>query len=225
MPETVLSRPSGGELAPLADRCVQCGLCLPHCPTYRLDAVETESPRGRIAYAKAIATGILAPTAAGDLHLDHCLGCRRCEGACPAGVEYGSLLVMARTAQAQRHPPDAATRRRLWLLARPGLLTALLRVYRWMHGLLPAGWRPLPRPHLPRPPQPSLKPGAAPGTVTVFSGCVARAYEGPARAGLQRLLAAAGASLSEPHGQGCCGAAAAHAGEAAMAADLAARNR
>src|SRR6185503_16542613 len=100
MPESVLSRPSGGAaLLALADRCVACGLCLPHCPTYRLDATETESPRGRIAYMKALAGQNLAPTPRGDLHLDHCLGCRRCEGVCPAGVEYGALLLAGRAAQ------------------------------------------------------------------------------------------------------------------------------
>src|SRR4249919_275765 len=147
MPEKLLSRPAGGgELLALADRCVQCGLCLPHCPTYRLDAAETESPRGRIAYMKAVADGSLAPTALGDLHLDHCLGCRRCEGACPAGVEYGALLLAGRTAQFERHSPPSGLRRRLWLLSHPGLLTVLLAAYRRAYSLLPARWRPLPRP-------------------------------------------------------------------------------
>jgi ferredoxin len=66
---------------------VQCGLCLPACPTYRLEQLETESPRGRIALARGWALDLANPTASGDAHLDHCLGCRSCEVVCPAARE------------------------------------------------------------------------------------------------------------------------------------------
>lgn len=93
------------QLVVLADQCVQCGLCLPACPTYRFGQIEAESPRGRIALVRAWALGTVPPTATGDAHLDHCLGCRRCEVVCPAGVQYGPLLVAARSRQRERRAP------------------------------------------------------------------------------------------------------------------------
>ncbi len=212
----------GTGLVALADRCVQCGLCLPHCPTYRLDRQESESPRGRIAYARAVATGLLDPTAAGDRHLDHCLGCRRCEPVCPAGVPYGELLVQARTAQAARRPRSAAERRILALLRRPALLDRLLGLYRLAAFLLPAAWRPLPRPPASAP---AGSPVSAGAPTAIFIGCVARRYEGPTRVALLKLLDAAGLAAALPSGQSCCGAAAAHAGDAATAAELGVANR
>ena len=80
---------SVGRIAELADQCVQCGLCLPVCPTYALDRNEAESPRGRIAIASALARGLVDPTAGVREHLDHCLGCLNCEKVCPANVQYG----------------------------------------------------------------------------------------------------------------------------------------
>jgi len=91
--------PAVDPLVALADRCVQCGLCLPACPTYGSDRIEAESPRSRIALVRAWALETIPPTAIGDTHLDHCLACRNCETVCPAGVQYGQLLITARNRQ------------------------------------------------------------------------------------------------------------------------------
>ncbi|MGY0618333.1 (Fe-S)-binding protein [Lysobacter sp. A378] len=143
--------PAVDPLVALADRCVQCGLCLPVCPTYARDRLEAESPRGRIALVRAWALETIEPGATGDDHLDHCLACRACEAVCPAGVEYGALLVTARGRQRQRRGANLLQRLLEALTARPRLLTGLLGMYRRIHRLLPTGLRVLPRPPRPDP--------------------------------------------------------------------------
>jgi glycolate oxidase iron-sulfur subunit len=207
-------------LLALADRCVQCGLCLPACPTYRLEALESESPRGRIALARAWALGTIAPTPVGEAHLDQCLGCRSCEAVCPAGVEYGALLVQARGQQRARRRPDLRQHLLEWLAARPRMLASAFGLYRRLHPLLPRAWRPLPRPPAPRP-----EAAWKHGRVALFRGCVAGPYEAGLRAAAIRLCAAAGIELAQPGRQGCCGALHAHAGDITAANALATRNR
>jgi glycolate oxidase iron-sulfur subunit len=77
--------------------CMRCGFCLPACPTYlHSNYDETHSPRGRLALMKAVRDGDIPFDGSVEESLDLCLGCRACEPACPAGVEYGHLLEGAR---------------------------------------------------------------------------------------------------------------------------------
>lgn len=71
--------------------CVQCGYCLPACPTYITMGTETQSPRGRINLVKMAAEGeITYDELEGPMNL--CLGCRACEVVCPTNVQYGKIL-------------------------------------------------------------------------------------------------------------------------------------
>jgi glycolate oxidase iron-sulfur subunit len=209
-------------LVALADRCVQCGLCLPACPTYSASRIEAESPRGRIALARAWELATIEPTPAGETHLDQCLGCRSCEAVCPAGVQYGALLVQARARQRERRPPGWRQRAIEWLTARPTLMRRCLGAYRAMFQALPARWRLLPRPPAPieRSPGNSGRP-----RIAIFVGCAADAYEVQVREALARCCDALGFEVCEPTGQTCCGSLHAHAGNTAEATRLAQRNR
>lgn len=89
---TILAREEEKILA-----CVHCGLCLEACPTYVITGDENDSPRGRIYLMRAVKEQRLAVNSLTfENHIDRCLGCRACESACPAGVEYGHLLEAAR---------------------------------------------------------------------------------------------------------------------------------
>src|SRR5579864_7154130 len=110
MTELVLQVASGTDTAmrahitSLADQCVKCGLCLPVCPTYRVGRNEAESPRGRIAFAQALASGRLAATPTLTSHLDQCLACMSCEPVCPSHVRYGTLIVATRSLLRESRP-------------------------------------------------------------------------------------------------------------------------
>ena len=85
--------------------CMRCGLCLPSCPTYQLTGRERSSPRGRIALIRAVEENRLEPDSKLLAEeMDFCLGCLACTTACPAGVDYGSLLESARDQVRRQHP-------------------------------------------------------------------------------------------------------------------------
>jgi glycolate oxidase iron-sulfur subunit len=198
--------------------CVACGLCLPHCPTYRVTGEEAASPRGRIAAMRAVHAGAAADDAFVDF-MERCVQCRACEAACPSSVPFGRLmegtratLLSARGSRLRAAAYGLLGRHRL-LLAGSTALAALQRA-----GVVP---RRLGLPRLPLR-RPALH---ATGTdVWLFTGCVMDAWMRPVHAAAKKVIEATGAGVALPGGgAACCGALHVHAGLVDDARDLAVR--
>lgn len=90
--------------------CTACGMCLPHCPTYRVTGEEAASPRGRLALMSAVQkSGVAEPSFAA--HMELCVLCRGCETACPAGVPFGHLMEQTREALTEQSVKTKPSRR------------------------------------------------------------------------------------------------------------------
>jgi heterodisulfide reductase subunit D len=63
-------------------KCNRCGFCLPNCPVYSVNKVESSSPRGRNAITRAIIEGQLAWSPEIEKSIFSCLGCGACTAAC-----------------------------------------------------------------------------------------------------------------------------------------------
>jgi glycolate oxidase iron-sulfur subunit len=223
-------------IAALADQCVQCGLCLPVCPTYALDGNEAESPRGRIAIAAALARGAAEPTAELREHLDHCLGCLNCERVCPANVSYGELLVETRalTGPSPRRPRELLALLKqptlLRLAANAGSATGLARWKARLASRLPthSAWRAALDTWMADSddtlPPPRADAATDQPVIALFPGCVASVEDATAERAAVVLLQAAGYSVKRLPAF-CCGAIDLHGGEMATADRLAERVR
>lgn len=214
---TTHHRPSEADIG----QCVACGLCLPHCPTFRLTGRETASPRGRIAAMRAVVEDGAPIDGAFLTMMDECLACRACETACPSGVPYGRMIEAARAMAEPARPARARLIRRIglgfvlprrWVIRTMatglGLIQAL-RLDRLVPSRLAAS---TPRVSLRelRTPLPA-EIGTGP-TAALLTGCVMNvAYRGVHRATM-RLVGAAGYRVTAPAPGGCCGALAAHYG-------------
>ena len=211
------------------NKCVSCGLCLPHCPTFRVTGLETASPRGRIAAMRAVSEGLVPVTGEFTTITDECLACRACEAACPSGVPYGRMIEAARAQTEAVRTGSGKRKRRLItkVIASPRLLRAaawgiaLGQATRLDH-LLPTSLR-MATPRITfKDLRTPLPPSGGEGPVAMMLvGCVMDVAFRPVHKATAEALLRAGYRVEVPQQGGCCGALAAHAGETDSARALA----
>jgi glycolate oxidase iron-sulfur subunit len=231
----------------LIDECVQCGFCLPSCPTYVLWGEEMDSPRGRIHLMKLLDEEKVDLTPTVVQHFDRCLGCMGCLTACPSGVQYDKLIEETRSrveTEYPRKPTDRLFRRFIFelfphperlrwlallllfyqrsglprLVERTGLMKRLPPRLADLYNLMPTiTWRGLRR-HIP---EWVRARGERRARVGLLTGCVQRVFFSDVNAASVRVLAAEGCEVYTPKTQGCCGALALHAGREEAAREYA----
>lgn len=230
--------------------CVQCGYCLPACPTYMSFGKETHSPRGRINLVKLAAEGKIS------IHdmakpIDLCLGCRACETACPTNVEYGKILTSAVNVIEEYRKKDRKRKEKILRnivfhrtlpnkkvlnLIGKGLYVfqktkanKLLRKSKILNSFPPAiGQMESITPTVELPLKRShtiVSPKSRPRfRIGYFPGCVMDTFFANINDLSIKLLEAGGCEVITIKEQGCCGALQQHAGEKDLAISLAKKN-
>lgn len=230
-------------------RCVHCGLCLNHCPTYRLWQLEADSPRGRIRQMILVNEGTLPLSNSFVDHIDKCLDCRSCETACPSGVDYGRLVEYARARiECEYERPWFARMARSYVFNRllpfPKRIKRAAKLLRFYQrsglqtiargtGLLRLMGLAEQECLLPRVDDEFFfsklgktfpAAGERRARVAFFAGCIANVTFSRLNEATLRVLTANGCDVVIPGEQFCCGALAAHAGVRETARVLARKN-
>ncbi|MEM1503673.1 (Fe-S)-binding protein [Domibacillus sp. 8LH] len=231
--------------------CVQCGYCLPVCPTYMTMGKETHSPRGRINLIKMVGEGKITDLSVLEEPMNMCLGCRACETACPTGVQYGSLLEATRATIVKRKKFSVPVRllrkamfkkvfpsrqamkltgNAVWFYEKSGIrkaahksgLTNKLPYHLGaFEAIMPQSVSPKERK---KTPDRVKAKGEKKYTVAFFTGCIMDAmFQRINRLSIE-LLAEAGCDVVVIQKQTCCGALHAHSGEMEEAKRLAKQN-
>lgn len=225
---------------PEAADCIRCGLCVSTCPTYQVNPVYEESPRGRVRLLDKVLNQQQPLTGSEREHLQHCTLCRACETVCPSRMSYGQAFDAAQQRLAPKSRPWL-----VWLgfklIEHPAWLqfgaTALM-VYQgsglqtvvrqsgWLEklnldkaeALLPA---------VTSKPLAKIYPANAPhrGCVGLFTGCLAPPFDRQTVDDVIKVINRLGFDVLIPSQQRCCGAIHQHQGEAETARRMMAENK
>lgn len=226
--------PSEGPYIPDASECLRCGLCVSHCPTFRLFGIDEETPRRRIRSISRVLLVNLPLTADEQHHLDNCLQCRVCETVCPSRMAYGELFDRTQARLNADRPLNWQARLAFWLVEhkrwRNSLLPLLalylrsglqqpLRASRLLNKLkLATAESLLSAPALtPLSGIYASKQRKQRGRVALFTGCLADNFDRDTQRAAIKLLNAIGYEVVVPEAQGCCGAIHRHNGQSAQA--------
>lgn len=230
---------------------MQCGYCLPVCPTYSSMKKETHSPRGRINLIKMVGEGRITDLTVLEDPINLCLGCRACEVACPTGVEYGSILEAAKMALEKRKTysvPIKIIRKAMlkkvfpskhsmnliansyWLFEKTGLKKVMRKTHAMKMLPYHLGEFESTMPNAVSPKKRSefgsfvKAKGERKYTVAFFTGCVMDAMFQKVNHLSIKLLTEAGCDVYISEKQTCCGALHAHSCEMDDAKELAKKN-
>jgi glycolate oxidase iron-sulfur subunit len=239
------------ELRSEIDKCVRCGTCRSTCPTFKVIGRETSCARGRVTLISEYMNGGVGLTETFLKHLKECTLCGACRSKCPNGVDTVAIFAAARRDVTEKQGvPFAASVIFKNLLASGGIMSLGLKLATRFQGLFfrdaSAGVGLLSRFSLPLVGSGRLVPPLA-GTpfldlpevksadgqadkkkggpsVAFYAGCGIN-YLMP-EVGLKSLEAVrrAGASVSVPQGQACCGMPAYAMGDIATARSMALKN-
>ncbi|PFP29209.1 glycolate oxidase [Bacillus sp. AFS073361] len=231
------------------NQCIQCGYCLPACPTYESMGKESASPRGRINLVKMAAEGKIDISKHLAEPIDLCLGCRACETACPVSVPYGHILESAKEVIADEQTNQNDKLKKLilkqvfpypkrmrmlgnltWVYQKSGLRT-IVKKTKLLHkisepmgqfeSVLPEIESPVKRAKLG-----TIIPakGVTKARVAFFTGCISDALLNRTNRLTIELLTLVGCEVIIPKSQNCCGALHAHQGMTENARELAKQN-
>ena len=187
--------------------CVACGLCLPHCPTFRATGEEGLSPRGRIDAMRAVQWRDAPIDDDFVRFMTTCVQCRGCEPACPSGVpvrtsDRSNPRAPGRARVASRRGGSGGRSRccrehRLLLVGSTALAVAQRLPARSPTTGVGAVAAPPRRPNIP----------ATGSDVWLFAGCVMDAWMRDTHRSTAKVLDSLGVGYDVPgDGGGCCGA-------------------